>query len=471
MRLRLLDVILVVVVLAVLGLMAYTPRPPERRPDGRTIVTYWEKWTKFEGEAIKHVVERFNAIPGNTIYVKLMTVSDIQDKVKVASAGGDPPDVTGLYNFNVASFADQNALVCLDDLCREHGLNEGHYIPVYWQMCQHRGHTWALPTTPATVALHVNRKMLRSAGLPDRFPETIAELDEWAERLTVVRVRVNGKERECSWKEFEGLSGGAGKSDKVEFVDFVQMGFLPTEPGWFNWGLCAWFGGKLMDPERGITADDPGDLAALEWFCSYAEKYGLNRIDRFQGGFGNFSSPENAFFNGKIAMELQGVWLANFIAQYAPKGFDWDAGPFPAVKPTKDPITEADADVICIPAGSRHPREAFQFIAYLQSQEGMELLCREQWKHSPLSKVSAAFYASHPNKRIKLFYDLAWSPNVMTRPRIGVWEEYEKVLTTAYDNAWQRIETPRQALAVVQRHMTRRYAAELVRLERLGARP
>ncbi len=470
MRLRFFDLILLVAVASVLGLMAHTPRPPDRGPDGRIIVTYWEKWTKFEGEAIKHVVERFNQT-NDRIYIKLMTVSDIPDKVKVATAGGNPPDVAGLYTFNVASFSDQNALMCLDDLCREHGIDPQDYIPVYWRMCQHRGHTWALPTTPATVALHYNRSMLRQAGLPDRCPRSIAELDDWAERLTVVRIRVGGTERTCTWREYQTLAGGA---EPVQFIDFVQMGFLPTEPGWFNWGLCAWFGGRLIDPDdpnRGITADGPGNLAALEWFCSYADKYGLARIQKFQGGFGNFSSPENAFFNGKVAMELQGVWMANFIDQYAPKDFDWGAGPFPSVQPGSDPITVADADVICIPAGARRWREGFEFIRFLQSQEGMELLCREQWKHSPLSSVSDGFYRSHRNKYIKLFYDLAWSPRATIRPQVGVWEEYEKSLTTAFDNAWEGIESPREALAAVQKRMTYCYAGELRRLARLGVRP
>ena len=205
MRLRWFDVLLVVVVLTATVLMIRTPRPSDRGPDGRILVTYWEKWTKFEGEAIKHVVERFNR-KNPRLYVRLMTISDIPDKVKVAAAGGNPPDIAGLYSFNVAEFADQNALMPLDDLCREHGISADQYIPVYWEMGRHRGRTWALPTTPATVALHYNRRMFRQAGLPDRVPSTIAELDDWAERLTIVVARVDGAERRMTWPEYHPVS-------------------------------------------------------------------------------------------------------------------------------------------------------------------------------------------------------------------------------------------------------------------------
>jgi multiple sugar transport system substrate-binding protein len=468
MRWRWQDLALAGVVLGALGLMAHTPPPNDRRPDGRVVITYWEKWTKFEGEAIKHVVEEFNRT-NPRVYVRLLTVSDIPDKVKVATSGGNPPDVAGLYNFNVASFANQNGLMPLDDLCREHGITADRYIPIYWQMGQYRGRTWALPSTPVTVALHYNRRMFRQAGLPDRAPTTLAELDAWAERLTIASVRVNGTERRCTWPEYQKLLKDG--RDRVEFVDFVQMGHLPNEPGWFNWLWCAWFDGHLTDPVRGITADDPGNVAALEWYRSYAAKYGLERIQKFQGGFGNFSSPENPFFSGKVAMELQGVWQANFIEQYASKDFDWDAVPFPAVVPGKHPVTVAESDVLCIPTGARHPREAFEFISYLQSQEAMERLCQEQWKVPPLARVSDAFFRAHRNKRIRLFYDLAWSPKAMARPSIGAWQDYEDALTTAYDNAWDGIETPRAALARVQERAARRYEGELRRLARLEGRP
>lgn len=467
MRIRPIDIFLLVLVAGVVGLMVHTPQPPEHRPDGRLIVTYWEKWTKFEGEAIKLVVKRFNERQ-DRLFVKLLTVSEIENKVKVATAGGNPPDITGLYNFNVAPFADQGALMCLDDFCAEAGLDEDHYIPVYWEIGRHRGKTWALPTTPATVALHMNRTMLREAGVPDRAPRTIAELDDWAERLTLVRARVDGDVRELPWREFRAIESAPDRD--VEFVEFVRMGFLPTEPGWFNWFWPAWFGGALMDDD-GISADAPANLAAMRWFKSYADTYGLKRILKFQGGFGNFSTRENAFFNGRVAMELQGVWLANFIDRYAPADFDWVAVPFPSVAPSKDPVSIAEADMIAIPAGARHPREAFEFVRFLQSQEGMELLCRHQWKHSPLAEVSDDFYRSHPNKFIRLFYDLAWSPRVCTRPRIGIWQEYEKALTTAYDNVWENVETPEQALASVQARMELRYAAEVRRHERLGVGP
>jgi ABC-type glycerol-3-phosphate transport system substrate-binding protein len=64
-----------------------------------------------------------------------------------------------------------------------------------------------------------------------------------------------------------------------------------------------------------------------------------------------------------------------------------------------------------IPKGCKHPREAFEFIAYVNRQDVMEKLCMSHCKNSPLAKVSDNFLNHHPNRYIRVFEDLAASPN------------------------------------------------------------
>src|SRR5207248_10327105 len=106
-------------------------------------------------------------------------------------------------------------------------------------------------------------------------------------------------------------------------------------------------------------------------------------------------------------------------------------------------------DVLVLPVGSKHPREAWEFMKYVQSQEGMELLCDGQWKHSPLSHVSPAFYRNHKNKRIKLFYDLA-AGKTFSWPRVGIWREWQDELSTSFDKIWLNGESPEAALGYAQ---------------------
>ena len=89
-------------------------------------------------------------------------------------------------------------------------------------------------------------------------------------------------------------------------------------------------------------------------------------------------------------MEIQGVWMANFIHKFSPS-LQWGAAPFPtpADQPDLRNMTIADSDNVVIPRGAKHPKEAFDFIAYVERQDNMEKLCLGQRKHSPLAKVSA----------------------------------------------------------------------------------
>ena len=399
---------------------------------GPVHITYWEKWSGFEGDAMRAVVNHFNKIQ-DKVFVDMLQVSAIQDKTLLAVAGDIPPDVAGLYGPNVAQYADDNAVIPLDDYCRKFNISRDDYIPVYFDIGVYRDHVYSLPTTPASTALHYNTDEFKAAGLdPDKPPKTIEEMDTMVDKLTIRN------------------SDGTIK----------QSGFMHAEPGWWNWMWGPIFGGKLIDENENITANSPDNVRGFEWVQSYAKKYGVTTLQTFRSGFGTFSSPENAFMSGRVAMELQGVWMANFISQFN-KDRHWKAAPFPypADRPDLANSTMADEDVLVIPRGAKHPDEAFEFIRYVQSQEGMEMLCMGQKKHTPLKKVSDEFLKNHPNPYIKLFTDLPRGKTVLTTPKIGLWPEYQAELNNAFDEINLLQKTPKQALdnvqAVMQTKMNR----------------
>ncbi len=138
----------------------------------------------------------------------------------LATAGGVPPDVAGIWSRMVAVYAENNALTPLDRLAAEGGVSAEQYIDVFWNLCSHRDHLWALPSTPGALALVWNKKLFREAGLdPEQPPRSIAELEEFNEKL--VKRRPDGR--------------------------LEAIGHLPAEPDWCSdiWGW--WFGGRLWD--------------------------------------------------------------------------------------------------------------------------------------------------------------------------------------------------------------------------------
>ena len=162
-----LNLLAIAIIVALIGYSEVVVQPHNN--DGRTHIVYWEKWTNFEGDAIRDTVDYYNKSQ-NKIYVDLLTVSSIEYKVLLATAGGDPPDLAGLYAPQVAQYNDDNALMPLNDFCKEAGIEESQYIPAYWECCNINGKILALPTTPADTALFITTELYLLSVL--RHPST-----------------------------------------------------------------------------------------------------------------------------------------------------------------------------------------------------------------------------------------------------------------------------------------------------------
>ncbi|MHB8637499.1 MAG: ABC transporter substrate-binding protein [Fimbriimonadaceae bacterium] len=405
-------------------------------PPGRVHVLYWEKWTGTEYAGIKAAVDGFNRSQ-NRIYVDLLSESDIGNKTMFAASAGMPPDVAGLWGENVPQYADERAVEPLDKYCAEYGVKASGYIPCYWNMCTYDGHVYGLPSTPTSFALQYNEALVRKAGLdPDKPPKTIEELDAMSDKIVK---RKNGH--------------------------LEVAGFLPTEPGWSMWVYPSYFGGGLYDGHGHLTADRPENVRAFDWVQSYPKKLGATAINNFQKGFGGFDSPQNSFLMGQVAMELHGVWLQMYRARFAPN-LKIKVAPFPppADRPDCAGVVGVGMDIMVIPRGARHPREAFEFMKYVQTQHVMELLCQSHGTNSPLAHSSEWFFRTHPNPDIRLFDKLAKSPGAVSPPRIGIWAEYSADLSAAFDRINLLQQTPKQALGECQRRMQPRFELYMQRL-------
>lgn len=436
-------------ILSAVGLLLLSCEPAEQRSaDGRIIINYWEKWTGFEADAMQAVVDDFNASQ-NRLFVKLLPVSQIDHKLMLATAGGNPPDVAGLWSHTVNVYAEKGALTPLDGMLEKAGITRDHYTPIFWDLCQHRGFAWALPSTPATIALHWNKRLFRETGLdPDHPPTTLAELDAMAEQLTIVELKRDGEKVRLRWPEL------TQEEKNAKQFRLIQLGFTPTEPGWWSqmWGY--WFDAALWDEQGRITANTSENIAAYQWYTGYGEKYGVNNVLSFSASFAaNTASAQNAFLSGRVAMVIQGVWMHNFIEKFSPH-LEWGAAPFPAMNPKHSgDVTIAECDVLVIPKGSPHPREAFEFIRYVNTPAAMEKLTLAQRKFSPLAEVSESFVANHPNPYIEVFIDLAHSPEVKIVPRVSVWNVYFDEMTVAADRMFTKAATPEAALAHVEQRV------------------
>ncbi len=123
-------------------------------------------------------------------------------------------------------------------------------------------------------------------------------------------------------------------------------------------------------------------------------------------------------------------------------------------------FTIADSDMLVIPRGAKHPREAWEFIRYVSSPNlsaqkleelsGVEKLCYIQEKASPLRQWSPFFATHHPNPFIATFRQLAESSHAVSVPKLGIVLEFQRSLGLAFDRVRLGLATPEQALAYCQ---------------------
>jgi multiple sugar transport system substrate-binding protein len=426
-------------------LILWRPKPPvpaDRRAD--VVVQYWEKWTGVEQDAIQQIVDDFNSTVGREkhIYVSMLSMSNIDAKTLVATAAGVPPDVAGLWDPMVVQFGALGALQPLEKMAAAHGIVKGYYKPVYWKACHYNGHLYSLVSTPATIALfyntrifHENAKKLRSLGLdPDRAPQTLQELDRYAAALDTFKIGPDGRRH------------------------LDRAGYLPMLPGWYITNMPIWFGAEEWDPAtKHFTLTLPGVIAAFKWIQSYSLRLGADAVTEMQTSQGGFNSVQNEFLAGTVAMEMQGPWMANYIHHWKPQmDHDWAAAPFPSAVGQKL-VSYAPFDTLAIPVGAKHPEQAFEFIAYVNRQDVMEKLCMMHCKNSPLAKVSQYFLTHHPNPYIRVFEELAWSPNAHTTMQCPIaFEAGQDLLALAQGVVTLQLD-PVTALEKTQRRLQAEY--------------
>jgi ABC-type glycerol-3-phosphate transport system substrate-binding protein len=388
----------------------FGPRGAKESAGRRIVLDYWEKWTGHEARAMQEIVHRFNQSQ-DRILVRYIVTAGIDQKALVAIAGGDPPDVVGLWSYNVPAFAEASAILPLDDLGAPFGVHPDIYSAGVRQVALHEGKFWAAINTGGSVAMYYNRELFRQAGLdPDHPPRTIAELDHDSVALT---------------------STQAGR--------ILRTGFLHSEPGWWCWVWGYPFGGTLYDPtsDRSLIAS-PENIAGYEWVQSYPRRLGPAAEQQFRAGFGNYDSPLNAFLSGKVGIILQGPWLANVINAYKP-GLDYGVAPFPVIDSLYDPaapIALIDTDILVIPRGVKHPQASMEFIAFTQRQDNVEFLSTVHCKASPLAASSEAFLANHPNRGVRIFDALAKSPRTFVCPRTRTWLQLREDFEATMQDLW-----------------------------------
>jgi len=317
--------------------------------EDEVLIHVWYPWGGDAGEHLKRAITAFNTsgvrdkASGKLIRAVPVFAADDQ-KLFLAVAGGMPPDVTFVDGPEVCEWAHRGALAEMEDYIADAGIRQDDFYPPCWRQNVYRGHIYALTfCADPNFGFFWNKESFRRAGLdPDTPPRTIAELDDFAEKLTI------------------------RTGNYYDAIGIIPWNVYGAANSMYTWGWV--FGGTFYDYEAGqVTCDDERIVKALEWMISYDQRFDKNRVGALMSGFG--SGEQNPLVVGKIAMAPTVIAGLREIRRYAP-GLDMGIAAMPYPDSEKWGKGEKNSSwvggwCLAIPNGARHPDAAFAFIRWI----------------------------------------------------------------------------------------------------------
>jgi multiple sugar transport system substrate-binding protein len=353
------------------------------------VVDVWATWGE-DPDQLQALLDGYSKASG--VPVRVRTGVD-GDQVLKAMTGPTPPDVLILSSGEaVKSYHEQGLVEPLDDWIEATAIDLDDIYPAPLAPCQTSdGAHLCLPWGCNAFALFWNKDLFEAAGLdPERPPQTMEELAEYADKLTV----------------------------RDEKGELSQIGFIPDFPRPHTGLYARMFGGFwTSDDGTELTVNSRPMIEAANWQLQFYEKHGISNVQGFVSSFDRYVSsshpvyggrrlgcqqchranprvsariPEHGFYDGKVAMMVGGQWsAAPSHMSLLSSELSYGVAPFP---PPADQLERAnttwvEGPVVLMPAGARDDAAAAKLLAWMVSPE---VVAEEAYTHSNLPTSRAA---------------------------------------------------------------------------------
>jgi multiple sugar transport system substrate-binding protein len=305
------------------------------------VLRVWVQWGDNPAQ-IQTLFDKYTTETGIKVEV---TAPLADDKILPALTGSEPPDILVLSGGDLAkSFYKEGLVDELSGAIKAGNIDMADFYTAPLTQCQQGDLILCLPWGTDAYALFWNKDMFEAAGLdPEVPPATMEELVEFADKLTVV-----------------------GSDGTIE-----QIGFIPNH-SWSHTDLYVRnFGGFwYSDDGSALTANSQPMIDALTWQQQFFTKYGVDNVQAFSSGFGEYGSPDAPFYAGKVAMMVEGEWQTgpNFIPALKPElNYGVAAFPPPADHPERAGTIVNQGTAVVIPSGAPNKDASAKLLAWMMS--------------------------------------------------------------------------------------------------------
>lgn len=241
---------------------------------------------------------------------------------------------------------------------------------------------------------------------------------------------------------------------KIDIYGFGHPAFAETISRWWHMHWLWTAGGGIFPKEEGPFTSDrlmfgsKANVKAIEFLKKMMS-------ETAPSGQKTVSELHSMFANGALATVQIATWtLANFEEMLSESEYLNDVGmvPFPAYDldgGMNDPIYVSWGNPLAISSNSKHPKEAFDFIAFMHSKEAQKLAMR---RASPTNKLVYDDFAKIKPKQAE-FVQKAQEYEQRIVPDIVQWNQFDRIIQESVKSALLGATSVERAMSQGQEEM------------------
>lgn len=398
--------LLIALILTACGGQTATPAAPAAgatsapAAGGEQVTLTYGLWDENQKPAMQKTIDEFHKQhPNINVEIQLTPWANYWDKLKTAAAGGETYDVFWMNGPSFPFYASKGLLLDLQPFMDKDKFAVDKYPSTILGLYKYKDHYYAGPRDFDTIALFYNKDMFDAAGV--KYPD-----DSW---------------------DWNTLRDTAKKLTKAP----DQWGMVVWNSGqeqYMNF-LYANGGAILSDDKKKCALDQPQSVQAFQFLVDMIYKDKVSQLPQAMG------DDATVFFQqGKAAMITTGSWN---IGPYSKNlKFKWGIAPLP-----KSPNTGKRVSVIhgignVVSAKTKHPDEAWQFVSFMASPQGQQILADTGTQIPTLQGLAKNWQDAHKDQPTQIFLDATgYSKEYPASATFSEWNDVlNKGLTQVYNN-------------------------------------
>lgn len=298
---------------------------------------YWMWDPNFEAQE-QGMIDRYEAEnPNVTINLTALDPKSYWTKLAAMAASKQMPDVFNMHPNSVEDFVDQGALLDLTDRIKADFAEDDYFWSVLESSFAIDGRYYSVPFAWVGSLIFYNKDMFDANGV--EYPTEGWDWDEFLEKARALTQDTDGDGATDQW--------GYGVFSRYAVYDGW---ILQNDGDYLNRSALTW------DPDSNAreAIEFIYDLANTHKVIPPPKDYDLDK-----------KKIKLLFQQEEAAMISEGSWNIKFMREDMEAEFDWDVAYYPRGPHWKADTMHAWADGIAIPASSKNPDAAWDFVKYV----------------------------------------------------------------------------------------------------------